>query len=173
MNLPICTKDAKEGKLCSKCKQKLESNEINQVDVELSRILFQLAEKETIPNEINLVKTKTIKENNKKDKETVLALVEGNPAVLIGRGGRIIRLISEKLGKDVKVIKNGSPVQIINDLASPVRACGINILYRTDQSEEKYITLPKERKNKVGISVEKMEKLINKLTDEKYKIKYI
>ncbi len=170
MKLPICTEDAEKGELCTECREKLESGKINKNDVELSKILYKLRKKETIPEDVGLAKTETLEEENE---EIVLALVEGNPANFIGKGGRIIRLISDKLGKDVRVIKNGDLIQITNDLATPARACGINKLYKPGNETEKYITIPKEKKNEHNMSLEKIEKSINKITGEEYKVKYI
>ncbi len=170
MELPICTQDAERKKLCKECRKKLESNEINQTDVELSRILHKLRKKETLQEDVSLIKTEILEESSE---EIVLALVEGNPGALIGKGGRIIRLISEKLGKNVRVIKNGNILQITNDLATPVRACGVNKLHKPNNGTEKHITLPREQKNQPNMGLEEIQKSINQLTKENYKVKYI
>lgn len=166
MKLPICTQDAEEGELCSECKEKLEEGEINETDVELSKILYRLRRKDTIPEGVGLVKTKELE-------GSVLALIEGNPALLIGRGGRIIRMISDELGEKIRVIKNGDMIQITNDLIAPIRACGLNKLYKCNGDVQEIITLPREEKNTINMSLDEVEKAVNEVTDGEYRIKFI
>ncbi len=167
MKLPICSQDAEKGQLCTGCEEKLQQGEINKLDVELSKILYKLNKKNTISNEVNLIKTKELEEDQ------VIALVEGDPSTLIGKGGRIIRMISEQLGKEVRVVKNGSVIQITNDLITPARACGINTLYRENGETEKYITVPREHKSRINIDLGKARKALNKIAEEEYGLKFI
>lgn len=167
MKLPICQEDAKKGKLCTECEERLEQGEINEIDVKLSRILYKLNKKNTISDSVDLVRTKRLQGN------TVLALVEGDPSTLIGKGGRIIRMISDQLGEKVRIIKNGTPIQITNDLITPVRACGVNVLYKEKGGKEKRITVPKESANRIKMNKEKIEKALNKVTNDEYRIMFI
>lgn len=167
MKLPICQKDAQSKGLCKECEKKLEENEINQTDIELSRILYNLNKKETILDEVDLLKTKQL------DEELLLALVKGNPAALIGKGGRIIRLISEKLGKKVRIVKDGTVIQVANDLMTPTRAYGINTLYRSDGEIKKKITVPHEERRKIKLTREKTEKALKIITGEEYTLKFV
>lgn len=167
MQLPICKEDVEKGKLCKECQQKLQREKLNETDIELSKILHKLNRKNTISDEVNLVKTEELEEN------LVLAVIEGDPSTVIGKGGRIIRLISDELGKKVRVIKNGSVIQVTNDLVTPVRACGINTLYRQEGDKEKFITLPAEKKNRIKMSIPKIEESINTVVDDQYSIKFI
>lgn len=167
MKLPICSQDAEKGRLCKECKQKLQEGEINELDIELSKILYKLNQKNIISDEVGLVKTKKLEE------DLVLALVEGDPSTLIGKGGRIIRMISDQLGKKVRVVKKGSVIQIANDLITPARAWGINKLYRENGETENYITVPREDRNQINMDLEKAEKALNRLAEGEYGLKFI
>ncbi len=167
MKLPVCEKDIESRDLCGECSEKLRKGKITQTDIELSRILHKLTKKGTIRNCPDLITTKQIEEKQ------VLSLVEGDPANLIGKGGRIIRLISEELGKEVRIVKNGNILEMTNDLITPAKTYGVNTLYRTTGEKKKRITVPREMKNKINMDPKKAEESIKKLKGEKYELKFV
>lgn len=167
MKLPVCEEDLNSGKLCQECKDKLEKGQINQLDVELSKILHKLSRKETIINCPDLVKTEEL------EGDQAIAIVEGDPAALIGRGGRIIRLISDQLGKKLRVVKKGTVNQVTDDLINPVKSYGVNTLYRTDGEVRKRVTVPFEEKRRINMKPEKAEKALKVIKGEQYELKFV
>lgn len=167
MKLPVCEEDLNSGKLCEECKDKLEKGQINQLDVELSKILHKLSRKETIINCPDLVKTEELEEDQ------VIAIVKGNPAALIGKGGRIIRLISDQLGKKLRIVKKGTVNQVTDDLINPVKSYGVNTLYTTKGNIKKRVTVPLEEKRRINMNPKKAEKALKAIKGKQYEIKFV
>lgn len=158
MVLPICEICAKNGVLCSACESKLQKGKISETDVELSKILHELGQDIGFDHAINT--------------ENVIIVVTAKDQIgnFIGKGGDNLKILSDKLGKQLKVIGRGSLEETIHDFVAPVKVLGINTVFKPDGSTTKRVRVRSKDKKKLRMSPEEMEKLIKSLTDGEIEI---
>jgi len=158
MALPICEICAKTGVLCSACESKLQNRKISETDVELSKILYELSQDVGFDHAI--------------DTENFIIVLTSKDQIgkFIGKSGDNIRLLSNKLGKQLRVIGRGSLEETIYDFVAPARILGINTVYRPDGSTIRRVRIRGKDKKKLRMSLDEIEKLIKSLTDDEIEI---
>ena len=157
MVLPVCDVCLKSGMLCQGCENKLKSGEITQLDLDIAKLLFKLGEgtlgfKRTIEiGDVVIIVT---------DKDQV--------GKLIGKSGKIVRAISKKVGKKIRVIGEGSDFkEIARDILAPARISGINIVYGKDGEERYKIRVMKEDSRRLPAKLDLLNNIMDQLTHEK------
>jgi len=157
MVLPVCDVCLKSGMLCQGCENKLKSGEITQLDLDIAKLLFKLGD-----GKIGFKKTIEIGD--------VLIIVTDKDQVgkIIGKSGKIVRAISKKVGKKVRVIREDSDFkEIARDLIAPARISGINIVYGMDGEEKYKIRVMGEDSRRLPTRLDVLNNIMNQLTDEK------
>ncbi|MEN4018587.1 MAG: KH domain-containing protein [Methanobacterium sp.] len=157
MVLPVCDVCLKSGMLCQGCENKLKSGEITQLDLDIAKLLFKLGE-----GKIGFKKTIEIGD--------VVIIVTDKDQVgkIIGKSGKIVRAISKKVGKKVRVIGEGSDFkEIARDLIAPARISGINIVYGMDGEKKYKIRVMREDSRRLPSRLNVLNNIMNQLTDEK------
>ena len=157
MVLPICDVCLKSGMLCQGCENKLKSGEITQLDLDIAKLLFKLGD-----GKIGFKKTIEIGD--------VVIIVTDKDQVgkIIGKSGKIVRAISKKVGKKIRVIGEGSDFkEIARDLLAPARISGINIVYGMGDEEKYKIRVMKEDSRRLPARLDVLNGIMNQLTDEK------
>jgi len=157
MVLPVCDVCLKSGMLCPGCENKLKSGEITQLDLDIAKLLFKLGD-----GKIGFKKTIEIGD--------VLIIVTDKDQVgkIIGKSGKIVRAVSKKVGKRVRVIGEGSNFkEIARDLIAPARISGINIVYGMDGEEKYKIRVMGEDSRRLPTRLDVLNNIMNQLTDEK------
>ena len=91
MVLPICDVCASSGVLCNACERKLGEGRITAYDVELSRMLHSM-----LGGEAEFIKVVETSDN------LVVLAPRESVGKIIGKGGSVIKEISEKLGKHIR-----------------------------------------------------------------------
>ena len=133
MKLPICVFDAKTGMLCSNCKIKLENEEINKTDVEISKILVKFSS-----NKI-LQKSKFYN-----------SIDTPNLMIIIGDSALKESLQNQQLSDAIKrasskafevVVKEGTIKDTLSSLFAPVEVYGIDEIFVPDGTKEIRINL--------------------------------
>jgi transcription antitermination factor NusA-like protein len=163
MKAPICSMCTNSEVLCAGCNEKLQRGEITQNDVDISRLLFRL-EKTFSLHDVDFRKSIDIN-------GFILILTSGDVASLIGRHGRVVRLISQELGKWVRIVNVSGPRTIVQDLVYPARVYGMNIL-NTPEGEEYKVIVPKEDRRKLVMDDESLNKALDVLLNKKAEIKF-
>jgi transcription antitermination factor NusA-like protein len=126
----------KSGILCARCQSKIESGEVSDADINVSKVLLKLEDKYPSLQDVTL--------HNAYDMGNVLAIVVGNNEMpnVLGQGGRIIREISDSVRKKVRVIeKSGDTRKFLEDLFVPVTITTINKIWLPDGSIETRVIL--------------------------------
>lgn len=157
MVLPICDVCLKSGMLCQGCENKLKSGEITQLDLDIAQLLYKLGEG-------NIGFKKTIEIG-----DVVIIVTEKNQVgKIIGKSGKIVRAISKKIGKKVRVIGEGSDFrEIARDILAPARISGINIVYGKDGEEKYKIRVMKEDSRRLPARLDVLNGIMKQLTHEK------
>lgn len=162
--LPICKICLESGFLCQACEKKVKKGEISERDVEIARLLYRLYKKDLVINP-----------SFKKSVETdgyIILLVEGPVAPLIGKGGRVVRLLSKELGKKVRVVDISSGIKkMIEDLVLPARLYGISVVYKPDGNEEYRILLKRNEKRQIPDEI--LCKIVEKVSGKSCSVTYL
>lgn len=161
---PVCGVCLKSDILCQGCERKLKEGKISPKDIEVSRILFKLAHKHPGLDKVNFKRT------IESGKFTVLVVGPGEIKLIVGRGGNIIKQLQRQLGTKIRVIEEGaSPRKLAQDILTPAKVLGINILY-TQGQEEYRIRVPSAHLRKLPASIDALQDLLAKLTNRNMKI---
>lgn len=157
MVLPVCDVCLKSGMLCQGCENKLKSGEISQLDVDIAKLLFKLGD-----GKIGFNNTLEIG-------DVVIILTEKDQVgKIIGKSGKIVRAISKKIGKKVRVIGEGSDFkEVAADLVAPARISGINIVYGKDGVERYKIRVMREDSRRLPAKLDVLNNIMNQLSDKK------
>ncbi len=158
LEYPICEICLKTGILCAGCEEKLAKGEITKLDVELSGILYRLENKYK-----TLAEIKTIKTIDAGDL-VVIITDEGKAGVLIGKGGKIVKTISNKLKRKVRVVEETKDYRrVAQDLLAPVRVVGINIVYPPKEEPKFKVLIAKQDLPKLPSDITTLEKILSKM----------
>ena len=157
MVLPVCDVCLKSGILCQGCENKLKSGEITQIDLDIAKLLFKLGD-----GKIGFKKTIEIGD------VVIIVTEKDQVGKIIGKSGKIVRAISKKIGRKVRVIGEGSDFkEIATDLVAPARISGINIVYGKDDEEKYKIRIMKEDARRLPAKLDVLNNILNQLTDKK------
>jgi transcription antitermination factor NusA-like protein len=159
MSLPICEVCAKTGVLCNVCEKKLSQGEISPLDVELSKILYELS-----GGDVGF--TKAIET----DDSIIILTPKDSIGKIIGRSGATIKVISRKVGKPVRVVGAGELNEMIHDLISPARVLGVNKVFKPDGSVLQRIRISRKDSSKLRLSVKDIQNIISSLSKDKMEI---
>ncbi len=154
MKGPICEKCIVERDLCDVCKTKQKEGKLTEADISLARLLHKLEQKQ-------LVKDPSFTRAVDLDK-LFLIVTHENEGNLVGRGGRVVRLLSKEMGKKVRVINGKDFKTAIRDLAAPARVTGINIVYAPEGEKTKVI-IAEQDKYRLISDLETIGKAANEL----------
>jgi transcription antitermination factor NusA-like protein len=159
MKAPICDVCLKSGILCLGCEEKLKRGTITELDVKISKLLYQL-EKENHIRDITFVKAV-------ESKSLIVIIVgEGEIGNLIGKGGKTVKFLQRSVRKKIRIIEDTDDFKkIIMDLLHPARVLGINILYLPSEEKKYKVRVPKEDERRIPTSVKSAEEILSKLVN--------
>jgi len=153
----VCQFCLKSGILCPKCQAKLRLGEISKSDLEIGRLLLSLEDTYPPLQEVHFHKAVET------DKVLALIVGRGDVARLLRHGGKIVKAISEKTGRAVRVLEYGvDDRKFLEDLFAPVSIITINTIWLPDGSQETRVILRK-RGRRPPLDVEAMKKLAQKV----------
>jgi len=166
MKAPICNVCLKSDVLCSACKEKLENQEITELDIKVSRKLYELSEEYGSLRDSKIIKVH--------DTENVLVIVTGEDdgAKVVGKGGEIVKQIAEEIGKSIRVVEKASKDrEIIQGLLSPAEIESINTVFKPSGESQK-IVVDEEYEGKINMSQEEFEEVIQEITETEYQLSF-
>jgi len=145
----------KTGVLCAKCEEKLRRGEVTQLDYKVIKTLFEI--EKSYPALKNVFFHKAVEVG-----DTLAILVnEGDLPQILSYGGKIIRALSEKLGKRrVKILSYGSSErEFLEELLSPFSILTVNTVWLPDGSTETKVILPGRKPRRLPINLDEAKKL--------------
>ena len=120
VRLPICDDCASGRELCPVDRDKLERGLISELDIHVSRVLYDLDSYYRIGDDVELVHAYDMG-------SFILLLVKGEISRLIGKRGRVLKAIRERLGKPVRIVEVGVDLKkSIQDLFAGARVVGVS-----------------------------------------------
>jgi|SRR5271157_218143 len=163
----LCSFCLKSGILCQKCLAKLKSGEVSETDLRVARLLLSLEEK--FPSLQNVYFHKTI------EAERTLAIIVGAGDVprLLGYGGKIVKTLSEELGKNIRILENGvDDRKFLEDLFAPLNIMTINTIWLPDGSTETRVILGRRRGARSSIDTKALKEIANRVRNITLRVEF-
>ena len=154
----------KSSILCLGCEHKVKEGKISQLDVKISRILFDLAKNDRGIASINF------KRSIEADDLIVILVGKGEISNVVGKGGRVIHRLEEALNSKIRVIEEGADIRKqVQDVLTPAKVLGINILY-SGGGEEYRVRIPRAYLKLLPASIDTFQAFFRKLTNKNIKL---
>lgn len=154
----VCHFCLKSGILCPKCQTKLKLGEISKTDLDIGRLLMSLESTYPALQDVNFHKAI--------ETDGVMALLvgRGDVAKLLGYGGKILKAIGEKVGKNIRVLEIGvDERKFLEDLFAPLNIITINTIWLPDGSQETRVILRRRGRRPLPINVEAVKQIAQKV----------
>lgn len=166
MKAPICNVCLKSDVLCSKCEEKLEEGEISELDIKVSRTLKELS------NEHGSLRDSTIEKAYDTENVVVIVTGPGDGAKVVGRKGEIVKKVADEVGKPIRVVEKAeNDRDVINGLLSPGEIESINTVFKPSGESQK-IVVDEAYEDKINMSREDLEMIIQEITGEAYELAF-
>jgi len=146
------------------CEHKVKEGKISQLDVKISRILFDLAKNDRGIDSINF------KRSIETDDLIVILVGKGEISNVVGKGGRVIHRLEEALNSKIRVIEEEADIhKQVQDVLTPAKVLGINILY-SGGGEEYRVRIPRAYLKLLPASIDTFQAFFKKLTNKNIKL---
>ena len=158
MKTELCSFCLKSGMLCQKCSTKVKVGEISELDLKIARLLLSLEEKYPSLQNISFFKAF--------DVGRTLAIVVGHDDVprLLGYGGKIVKAISEKSGKSIRILEKGvDDRKFLEDLFMPLNILTINTIWLPDGTTETRVILKRKRGMQLPFDLKAIKEIAEKV----------
>jgi transcription antitermination factor NusA-like protein len=154
----LCSFCLKSGILCQKCLAKLESGEVSEFDLKIARALLALEEK--YPSLQNVYFHGAVDV----DKTIAIIVSPGDVPRLLGYGGKIVRTLSDEIGRSIRVLEHGvDDRKFLEDLFAPLSILAINTIWLPDGSTETRVILRKRRGTQLPFDVKALKEIAGKV----------
>lgn len=168
MNLraPICNICLKSGILCQGCESRVKDGKISELDVKISRTLFELAQKHRGLEKINF--------KHAIDAGNLIALVvrRGEIRFAVGRGGKVVRALERRFQAKIRIVEEGTETRkLAQDLLTPAKLLGVNVLYAGGKKEYR-VRVPHSHLKRLPASINGIQIVLAKLTNKNIKLAF-
>ena len=161
MVLPVCWFCAKGRYLCVDCEKKLGDGRINVYDVEAARALHELLGGEASFH--RAIDTE----------DCVIVLTDSaDVGKIIGKGGANIKLLSQRLGRRVRVVGVDDFEEMVRAFIAPARIKGINTVYLSNGVQAVRVRVDKRDKDKLRIALPDLKRLVAGITDTQVELTF-
>lgn len=164
MKGPFCNFCLQTGILCGKCQSIIDSGELTNVDISVAMALNKLEQRYNDIKDITFFRAVEVG-------SLIIVLVgENDLSVILGNRGKIIKELEQNLKKKIRVLETSSSTgKMVEDLLAPAEIAGINTIWLPDGTKVKKVRVRGQR-GKLPASVDTLEDVVQKLTDEPIRI---
>lgn len=167
MKTALCNFCLKSGILCQKCLAKINSGEISQLDLRIARLLMSLEEDYPAIQNIHFHRAVDI------GKTLAIIVGRGDVPRLLGYGGKILRALSEKVGKSIRVLEYGvNDRKFLEDLFAPLSLVTINTIWLPDGTTETRVILRKKRWRQPPFDLNALKEIARKVRNMILRIEF-
>jgi len=166
MKAPICNVCLKSDVLCSNCGEKLENDEITELEIDISRRLKELSDDYGSLKDSEII--------HAYDTENVIVIVtgEGDGAKVVGRNGEIVKNLAEEVDKSIRVVeKSEKDRKVIKGLISPAEIESINTVF-SPEGQHKKIVIDEKYEEKINMTPGELEEVIREITETEYELSF-
>lgn len=166
MRAPICNICLKSGILCQGCESRLKDGKISELDVKMSRTLFEFAQKHRGLEKINF--------KHAIDVGTLIVIVvrQGEIRFAVGRGGKVVRALERRFRTKIRIVEEKTEIRkLAKDLLTPAKVLGVNVLYAGGK-EEYRVRVPCSHLKRLPASVNGIQIALTKLTNKNIKLAF-
>ncbi|MHA1581966.1 MAG: transcription elongation factor NusA [Candidatus Baldrarchaeia archaeon] len=165
MKTPLCTFCLKSGILCPKCQEKVEKGEVSELDIKIAKELLELESRFPALKDVEFKKSIEI------GPLIIILVGEKDVSSVIGPNGKIVKILSGKLNKKIRVVGFSSDIRkTIQDLLAPAEVLGVNIVWLPDGSYEKKVRVRRSDVKRLPADVKTLENAIQCLLNERFRI---
>ncbi len=167
MKMGLCSFCLKSGMLCQKCLAKLESGEVTELDLTVARVMLSLEGK--FPALQNVYFHRAV------DTDHTLAIIVGPGDVprILGAGGKLIKTIGEKTGKNIRILENGADERkFLEDLFAPLSIMTVNTIWLPDGTTETRVILRTRRGYKPPFDVDALKEIARKVRNITLRVEF-
>jgi transcription antitermination factor NusA-like protein len=167
LKLPICLIDAQTNTLCRKCKQLYREGKINDIDIELSKVLIELSK-----GNKNL---KDIAFYSSFELEDVVIIVTRKQDVPLLSNPEILKKIEQNVQKEIRFLeRTNDPKKLVESLLHPIPVVNVSTLYLPPFSEKEYkIEIEKKYKNELPIPEEVIVQTVTSVLNTEAYVEYL
>lgn len=148
----------KSGILCRQCEEKVRKGQITKLDLEVIRTLTEFESKYPVLKDVFFHKAKETGDTlailvNKKDMGKILSY-----------GGKIIRELSDRTGKRIKILGYGSDHrELLEELFSPFSILTINTVWLPDGTTETKVILQGRKPKRIPMDFNVIRQLAHEI----------
>ncbi len=145
MKTPLCDACLKSGLLCTSCKSKVDSGEVSQDLLEISKLLLEESSKERGLKDVRI--------NSVIGNENILLIIcgQGDSPKLVGKGGSTVKKISELVKKKVRIVEaSEDPRTFVQNIVFPTPVLNLNTVY-TSNGEKYKVVIPANSRLPLGL----------------------
>ncbi len=165
MKTPICEVCLKSGILCPGCQQKLDKGEVTELDVKIARALHKSSTRN------KEIKDITFERSIIANSLAILIVEKRDVSVLMGKGGKVLKSISNQIKMNVRVLGDlTDPRVVADDLIRPARLLGVNTVFAIDGTSRYKIRIAQEDAQKMPMELGDLQNLINNLTGQEISV---
>ena len=162
MQAPLCEVCLNSDILCGGCAAKLQSGELSQTEIDVSRFMHRLSDKVKSLQDAKLLKVI--------DADVLVVVAgKGDAAKLVGKDGAIVKALAKKYEKSIKVVEEKEFRPFVTELMMPLKISGFNTVY-TPGGEMYRIRVPSGQKQKQHISEIALANIAQKLFNKKIEV---
>ncbi|MHA1346833.1 MAG: hypothetical protein ACTSVO_11835 [Candidatus Heimdallarchaeaceae archaeon] len=159
MKLPVCLIDVQTNTLCRKCKQLYRDGKISDSDIELSKVLVDLAKGNKAMKDIAFYSSVKL--------DDVVILVTRKQDVPLLSKPEILDKIKQHSRKDVRFLeKTNDPRRLVESLIHPIPVSKVSTLYIPPFSDKEYkIEIDEKYKQELpipeGVIIQTVKSVLN------------
>ncbi|MEM1565610.1 MAG: hypothetical protein QW510_00780 [Candidatus Bathyarchaeia archaeon] len=167
MKTVLCSFCLKSGILCQKCSEKIKSGEVSELDLKVARLLLSL--EESYPSLQNVTFHRAVEAG----KTLAILVGKGDVPRLLSYGGKIVKALSEKTGKTIRVLENGvDDRKFLEDLFAPLSIVTINTIWLPDGTTETRVILRRKGGRQPPFDVKALKEIARKIRNMTLRVEF-
>ncbi|MHA1865267.1 MAG: hypothetical protein ACTSVB_08630 [Candidatus Heimdallarchaeaceae archaeon] len=167
MKLPICRIDAQTNTLCRKCKVLYREGKISDLDIDISKLLVDLAKTHKELNDIHFYSSIEL--------EDLVIIVVRSQDVPTLSSDYVLPELESIAAKKIRFLKKtNDPKKLVESLIDPTPVQNVTVLYIPPFSDKEYkVEISKKYKNKLPISEEVLVQTVSSILGTGVYIEYV